>query len=238
MAAVTDKPVLVTGAAGFIGFHVARRLLEAGRAVVGVDNLNAYYDPALKEARLAELAKSSRLPFHQARSGRPRRHGRAVCRAQVSPCRPSRGAGRRALFAASIRTPMSMPTCRASSTSSKAAATTAAGIWSYASSSSVYGANTRLPFSTHRQCRSSAQPLRRDQEGQRTDGAFLFPSVQAADHGTALLHGLWPVGPAGHGDVDFRQGDRRRESRSSCSITARCGATSPMSTTWWNRSCG
>ncbi|HZT24489.1 MAG TPA: NAD-dependent epimerase [Pseudolabrys sp.] len=56
MAAV-DDPILVTGAAGFIGYHVARRLAEQGRAVVGLDNLNAYYDPKLKEARLAELAK-------------------------------------------------------------------------------------------------------------------------------------------------------------------------------------
>ena len=47
--------VLVTGAAGFIGSHVSRALLAAGRPVLGVDNLNAYYDPALKRARLAEL---------------------------------------------------------------------------------------------------------------------------------------------------------------------------------------
>ena len=38
-------PILVTGAAGFIGFHVVRRLLREGRAVVGIDNLNDYYDP-------------------------------------------------------------------------------------------------------------------------------------------------------------------------------------------------
>lgn len=47
--------VLVTGAAGFIGMHTAERLLAAGHAVVGVDSLNDYYDPALKEARLARL---------------------------------------------------------------------------------------------------------------------------------------------------------------------------------------
>jgi UDP-glucuronate 4-epimerase len=47
--------VLVTGMAGFIGFHVAKRLLERGDEVVGIDNLNDYYDPSLKVARLAEL---------------------------------------------------------------------------------------------------------------------------------------------------------------------------------------
>jgi UDP-glucuronate 4-epimerase len=59
------KPVLVTGAAGFIGFHVARRLLVDGGAVVGLDNLNSYYDPELKKARLAELAVSPNFHFQQ-----------------------------------------------------------------------------------------------------------------------------------------------------------------------------
>jgi UDP-glucuronate 4-epimerase len=54
---MADAPILVTGAAGFIGYHVARRLLENGKQVVGLDILNAYYDPKLKDARLAELAK-------------------------------------------------------------------------------------------------------------------------------------------------------------------------------------
>ena len=48
--------ILVTGAAGFIGYHLARRLLSEGHTVVGIDNLNAYYDVGLKEARLKELA--------------------------------------------------------------------------------------------------------------------------------------------------------------------------------------
>jgi UDP-glucuronate 4-epimerase len=60
---MSDGPILVTGAAGFIGFHVARRLLENGREVVGLDNLNAYYDPKLKDARRAELAKFDGFRF-------------------------------------------------------------------------------------------------------------------------------------------------------------------------------
>jgi UDP-glucuronate 4-epimerase len=57
------KSVLVTGAAGFIGYHIARRLLADGGIVVGLDNLNAYYDPALKKARLAELANHAGFTF-------------------------------------------------------------------------------------------------------------------------------------------------------------------------------
>jgi len=49
------SPIIVTGAAGFIGMHVAERLLERGETVVGVDNFNTYYDPALKAARAARL---------------------------------------------------------------------------------------------------------------------------------------------------------------------------------------
>ena len=48
-----SSPVLVTGAAGFVGFHVARRLLESGVRVVGVDSFTPYYDPRLKAARFA-----------------------------------------------------------------------------------------------------------------------------------------------------------------------------------------
>jgi UDP-glucuronate 4-epimerase len=57
--------VLVTGAAGFIGFHVARRLLADGNAVVALDNLNSYYAPELKKARLAELAAYANFHFEQ-----------------------------------------------------------------------------------------------------------------------------------------------------------------------------
>ena len=58
-------PIIVTGAAGFIGMHTCRRLLSDGATVVGVDNLNDYYDPALKEARIQELLYLVRLKERQ-----------------------------------------------------------------------------------------------------------------------------------------------------------------------------
>src|SRR6202166_4991055 len=60
---MSDNTVLVTGAAGFIGFHVAQRLLSAGREVVGLDNVNDYYDPRLKQARLDILKRHANFSF-------------------------------------------------------------------------------------------------------------------------------------------------------------------------------
>ncbi|HWQ05647.1 MAG TPA: SDR family NAD(P)-dependent oxidoreductase [Feifaniaceae bacterium] len=61
----SEKPILITGAAGFIGYHLAKRLLLAGYAVEGIDSVNDYYDPALKRARLGELAPFERFTFTQ-----------------------------------------------------------------------------------------------------------------------------------------------------------------------------
>ncbi|WP_169544726.1 NAD-dependent epimerase/dehydratase family protein [Sneathiella aquimaris] len=57
--------ILVTGAAGFIGMHVSKALLEAGETVVGIDNLNDYYDVNLKKARLSELTGFEKFTFHK-----------------------------------------------------------------------------------------------------------------------------------------------------------------------------
>lgn len=57
--------ILLTGAAGFIGFHAAKRLLSEGHQLIGVDSLNDYYDVSLKQARLAELNKHNSFQFHK-----------------------------------------------------------------------------------------------------------------------------------------------------------------------------
>ena len=56
---------LITGAAGFIGFHTSQYLLDRGDTVIGVDNINDYYDPSLKEARLSQLKDNDRFTFYK-----------------------------------------------------------------------------------------------------------------------------------------------------------------------------
>ena len=67
---LSSRPILVTGAAGFIGAALCERLLQRGDRVIGIDNLNDYYDPALKQARLARIealaaSKAGAWSFHR-----------------------------------------------------------------------------------------------------------------------------------------------------------------------------
>ena len=88
--------VLVTGAAGFIGYHLSEALVARGERVVGLDNLNAYYDVRLKEARLARLQRHKAVPLREARHRRAR-GGRRSCSpgptrstaSSISPPRPA-----------------------------------------------------------------------------------------------------------------------------------------------------
>jgi UDP-glucuronate 4-epimerase len=138
--------VLVTGAAGFIGMHVARRLLERGDEVAGIDNLNDYYDPRLKEARLETLAAYPGFGFRHI----------DVADAPAVAALFAEGKFERVVHLAAqagVRYSLTHPDAYVQSNLVgfanvlEACRRHAVGHLVYASSSSVYGANTRMPFS-------------------------------------------------------------------------------------------
>jgi UDP-glucuronate 4-epimerase len=145
--------VLVTGNAGFIGFHVARRLIERGDEVVGIDVVNDYYDPALKEARLALLDEAAGRQGARYRFVR----GNLADRAIVESCFAGQPFDRVIHLAAqagvrySLENPLSYVESNVVGFTNilEACRHGHVGHLTYASTSSVYGANSRMPLSEH-----------------------------------------------------------------------------------------
>ncbi len=140
--------VLVTGAAGFIGMHVCERLLARGDEVIGVDNLNDYYDVALKEARLARLTPHP--GFRIARLDIGDRPGMAALFDQEQPLRVINLAAQ-AGVRYSLQNPHAYVDSNVVGFLNVLEGCRHAGVEHlvYASSSSIYGGNTRMPFSEH-----------------------------------------------------------------------------------------
>jgi UDP-glucuronate 4-epimerase len=145
---VPDKKILVTGAAGFIGFHTAQRFLARGYEVVGLDNLNSYYDVSLKEARLAQLRQSANFRFEHldiadaqgiAKLFTQERFARVVHLAAQAGVRYSLQAPQTYIDSNVTGTLNILEGCRHNGIEHLV----------YASTSSVYGANTKMPFSVH-----------------------------------------------------------------------------------------
>ena len=139
--------ILLTGAAGFIGFHAAQALLARGEQVVGVDNLNSYYDVRLKQARLRRLAERPGFRFHQADIA-----DRAAM-AELVAAEPAITRIVHLAAQAGVRYSISEPFAYASSNllGHLVILEIARNLprlqhLVYASSSSVYGANRKLPF--------------------------------------------------------------------------------------------
>lgn len=137
--------VLVTGAAGFIGFHVAKRLLARGDDVLGLDSVNDYYDVTLKEARLAQLAGQPGFTFVRANLADTPTVASAF--AEFAPQGVINLAAQ-----AGVRYSLTNPHAYAEANLVgflnvlEGCRSTGAGHLVYASSSSVYGGNTKLPF--------------------------------------------------------------------------------------------
>ncbi len=140
--------MLVTGAAGFIGYHTARRLLERGDEVIGLDNLNDYYDVGLKEARLAQLADYDGWTFVRldlvdtagmAALFEDHVFDRVIHLAAQAGVRYSIDHPRAYVDSNVVGHLNVLEGCRRQQVEHLV----------YASTSSVYGANTRMPFSVH-----------------------------------------------------------------------------------------
>ncbi|MGD2057057.1 MAG: SDR family NAD(P)-dependent oxidoreductase, partial [Gammaproteobacteria bacterium] len=140
--------VLVTGAAGFIGSALSLRLLERGDEVVGIDNLNDYYDVALKQARLART--TAHAGFTDIRMDLEDRAGIAAVFAEHRPQRVVNLAAQ-AGVRYSLENPHAYVDTNLVGFTNILEGCRHNGVEHlvYASSSSVYGANTRMPFSVH-----------------------------------------------------------------------------------------
>ena len=222
--------ILVTGAAGFIGAALSFRLLERGDEVVGVDNLDPYYDVSLKQARLDRFR--TRTGFRDVRADISDRGAVADLFARERPAhgRQSRRAGRGPAFAREPpclcqreprglhQHPGGMPPPRRPP-------------------SGLRVLELRVRRQSHAavlraaQCRSSAVALRRHQEGERADGAQLQPPLRAPRHRAAVLHRLRTLGTAGHGVVPIHPQHPRRPADRPCSTGAVIAGTSRTSTT-------
>jgi UDP-glucuronate 4-epimerase len=145
---LSNRPILVTGAAGFIGSHVAHRLLDAGRTVIGIDNLNAYYEVSLKEARLARLTPRDGFTFRKLDVAD--QAGMAALFAEFRPARVVHLAAQ-----AGVRYSLENPHAYIDSNLTgfvnilEGCRHNEVEHLVYASTSSVYGANTLQPFSEH-----------------------------------------------------------------------------------------
>ena len=221
--------VLVTGAAGFIGFHLSSRLLDRGTPVVGFDNVNPYYCPSLKRARIAQLQATAQRTGTSFQLIEADLEDRQAVEAAFETHAPeggkSGGPGWRALLdresSGYIQSNLVgfghiLEGCRHHGI----------GRAVYASSSSVYGGNTNLPFTEH-QGVDHPVSLCGEQEGQRADG-YTYSHLYGLP--ATGLRFFTVYGPWGRPDMALFLFTRQcwQASRSRCSTMAKWCVISPM----------
>ena len=196
--------ILITGAAGFIGFHLTRRLLARGDEILGLDNMNEYYDVTLKEARLAQLTSEPRFRFYKL--DLVDREGMRQLFTDHAPDVVVNLAAQAGVRYAE-KNPFAyidsnlvgfaqiLECCRHFKTKHLI----------YASSSSVYGANTRMPFSVHH---NVDHPISLYAASKKSNElmAHTYSHLYQLPVTGLRFHGLWSVGKTGHGLVYVHQG--------------------------------
>ncbi len=228
--------ILVTGAAGFIGYHVAEALLARGERVLGVDDLNAYYDVRLKMARLARLQRQKDFSFVRLDIAEGEKLARAVVDA--------RNVDRIVHLAAQagVRHSLDDPFAYARSNvtgqlSVLEVARHTSGLRHlvYASSSSVYGASRELPFCEDDRADT---PLSLYAATKRSGELMGYAYAHLFRIPMTGLRFFTVYGPWGRPDMAYFSFAEAisRAGRSPSMMAARCGAISRSSTTWW-RAC-
>lgn len=146
--ALNYTTALITGAAGFIGYHLSERLLAEGHEVVGIDNLNDYYDVNLKKARLERLQQQARFSFHQVDIADLKGLRRVF---DDQPVEVAVNLAAQAGVRYSLENPHAYVEANLVGFVNMLECARAHRLkhFVFASSSSVYGANTKMPFSVH-----------------------------------------------------------------------------------------
>jgi UDP-glucuronate 4-epimerase len=194
------KKILVTGAAGFIGFHVSQALLNQGHRVVGVDNLSDYYDVNLKQARIDQLSPDPKFTFHCLELA-----DRAATDALFK-----QGQFDRVIHLAAqpgVRYSIDHPHAYVDS-NLVAFVNIVEGCrnypvehFVYASSSSVYGANKDLPFATDQNVDHPVSLYAATKKANELMAHTYSHLYGIPTTGSTLFHRVWSLGTPGYGDV-------------------------------------
>jgi UDP-glucuronate 4-epimerase len=207
---MTDR-YLVTGAAGFIGSKVCRMLIEAGHTVVGIDELNSAYDPRLKEWRLAQLNVSPSFSFERLDITDLRaleRYFTSSCGSNALPFRAILNLGARAGVHPSVADPFIYLRTNAEGTLNLLEVCRRHGIRKFvlASTSSLYGAHNRAPFSEDADTDRPLSPYAASKKAAEAM-AFAYHHLHGLD--VSVLRYFTVYGPAGRPDMSVLRFIRR-----------------------------